>query len=96
MPDVILASDDLTVLGGPATVNVEVDFGKQGQRGSIIYSGPGKPGPDTLGSVTLQLYDMYLNTNSLDSEYGFMYQYTVTDGSTTPYWKKLLNIASVS
>ena len=93
MPEVVLASDDLTVLGGPATVNVEVDLGKQGQRGSLIYTGPGKPSSETLGSVSLQLYDIYINANPLDDEYRVMYQYIIVDGDTTPTWQTILNLA---
>lgn len=38
MADVILSSDDLLVLGGPSSVNVDVDFGPAGVRGSRIYA----------------------------------------------------------
>ena len=38
MAEVVLSSDNLTVLGGPASINVDVDFGAQGVRGSRIYS----------------------------------------------------------
>lgn len=96
MPEVVLASDDLTVLGGPATVNVEVDFGKQGQRGSLIYTGPGKPSSTTLSGVTLQILDLYINADPLDDEYGMMYQYFISDGASTPAWHTILNITSVS
>lgn len=95
MPDVVLASDDLAVLGGPATVKVEVDFGKEGIRGSRIYSGPGKPSTTTLGSVDLKLYDQYINVGPGDDEYGFMYQYIIVDGDTSPTWRKSLEIIGV-
>ena len=42
MVDIVLATDDLAVLGGPETVNVEVDFGPTGDRGSQIFSNVGK------------------------------------------------------
>ena len=39
MADVLLSTDSLTVAGGPASVSVDVDFGPQGQRGSLILYG---------------------------------------------------------
>lgn len=43
MADVLLSSDELTVLGGPAEISVDVDFGPQGDRGSLMFVGPDKP-----------------------------------------------------
>ena len=43
MPEIVVSSEDLTVFGGPATVNVEVDFGPAGSRGSYIYNIAGSP-----------------------------------------------------
>ena len=43
MVDAYIITDELAVLGGPDTVNVEVDFGPSGDRGSQIFSNTGKP-----------------------------------------------------
>lgn len=77
MAEVIVSSQDLTVLGGPATVNLEVDFGKQGQRGSQIFGGLGKPSEDNIPqSYTLQTGDIYINIDPNDDEYSYVSQYT--------------------
>ncbi len=36
MPEVLVANDDLVVLGGPTSINVNVDLGATGKRGSQI------------------------------------------------------------
>ena len=61
MTNPILAVDDLTVLGGPTTVNVEVDFGPEGPRGSMIYTGLGNPNDNTPDG-DVQLLDLYINS----------------------------------
>jgi hypothetical protein len=77
MAEVIVSSQDLTVLGGPATVNLEVDFGKQGQRGSQIFGGLGPPSLDNIPqSQTLQVGDMYINIDPNDPGYSYVSQYT--------------------
>lgn len=91
MTNPILAVDDLTVLGGPTTVNVEVDFGPSGPRGSMIYTGIGNPNvnpPD--GDV--ELLDLYINIDPQDpnKEYRFVYQYQKYAGSNT--WRTLLRL----
>jgi hypothetical protein len=49
MVDVIVSPDSLSLVGGPSTVNVEVDFGPAGTRGSQIFVGRGQPNnPSTV------------------------------------------------
>jgi hypothetical protein len=86
MAEVLLSSDELTVLGGPAEVSVDLDFGPQGDRGSLILYGLGKPGSVQLPE-TPQIYDIYINLLTSDSEYLFMYQYTAGAGGS-PTWQK--------
>jgi hypothetical protein len=87
MAEVVLSSDELTVLGGPAEVKVEVDFGPQGDRGSLIFYGLGKPATFTPPvSVGLRIYDTYINLLSSDDEYRYFYQYTA--GVTQPQWER--------
>jgi len=76
LTDIILATEDLTVLGGPSSINVELDFGPDGTRGSRIFVGNGQPNdPNTVIGQTPQPFDMYINVLSSDEEYSFMYQY---------------------
>ena len=39
MADVVLSNDDLTVLAGPSTVELLVDIGPTGTRGSKFFVG---------------------------------------------------------
>lgn len=90
MAEVLLSSDDLTVLGGPAEVSVDVDFGPQGDRGSIILYGLGKPNEVTL-PITPQVYDTYINLLVSDDEYLFMYQLIAGPGGV-PEWTRLTKL----
>lgn len=92
MADVILSSDELTVLGGPAEISVDVDFGPQGDRGSLILYGIGKPtDPDVVLPETIQVYDTYINLKPSDDEYQFIYHYVPGDGGTL-VWQKLFKL----
>ena len=62
MADILLDTVDLTVFGGPTTVDVSVDFGAEGVRGSKIWSGPGAPEVYLVGQ-SIQINDLYINTN---------------------------------
>ena len=91
MTSPILAVDDLTVLGGPTSINVEVDFGPEGPRGSMIYTGIGNPN-NNAPDGDVQLLDLYINIDPQDpdKEYGFLYQYQVYAGSNT--WRPLMKL----
>jgi hypothetical protein len=91
MAEVLLSSDDLTVLGGPAEISVDVDFGPQGDRGSLILYGLGKPDEVVLPE-TPQVYDSYINLLNSDDEYLFMYQYISGPNSGNPTWTKLFKL----
>lgn len=90
MTNVLLSSDELTVLGGPSSIDVDVDFGPQGDRGSLILYGLGKPSSVQL-PVTPRVYDTYINLLTSDDEYRFMYQYIAGDGGTLT-WIKLFSL----
>ena len=94
MVDVILDTEDIRVLGGPARVDLELDFGKQGNRGSEIYAGYGKPIPENL-PTGFQLKDLYINIDPSDDEYSCIYQYvtTVVDDSAINEWELLLRLS---
>lgn len=92
MAEVILSTEDITVLGGPSSVSVDVDFGPQGTRGSQIFVGEGDPNdPATvIGQSDIKILDLYINIKPTDLEYLYVYQY-VTETSVE-YWKKLFRI----
>ena len=91
MPDVLLSNDDVTVLGPPNTVEVLVDIGPTGTRGSKVFVGSGNPNTLTSsGSIFGQaiiLNDLYINI-SPGTNYGYMYQYVSEPGGNT--WVEIL------
>jgi len=51
MPEVLLSNDDVTVLGPPSTVEVLVDIGPSGTRGSQVFVGVGDPNIVEIGQT---------------------------------------------
>jgi hypothetical protein len=89
----LYSSEDITVLGGPSTINIDLDFGPTGQRGSKFFIGNGNPNstPSPLGtSVYPFIFDMYINLDSASSEYRSLYQYQNVSGTST--WVKLISL----
>ena len=91
MVDSIVSVDTVTLIGGPSKVNVGLDFGPQGQRGSLILYGLGKPNaPAATFSYPPQLLDWYINLSTTDSEYLYIYQYVNKDGISQ--WDRIFKI----
>jgi hypothetical protein len=87
----LLSNSDITVLGGPSEVTVNLDFGPTGQRGSYWIVGNGDPNdPNTQIGQTPQIQDMYINLDTANDEYLSVYQYQAGLGSNS--WVKLLNL----
>lgn len=82
MTNIFVSSEETKVIGGTANVNVEVDFGPQGDRGNLFLVGYGDP--NTIShSVTLQLLDFYINVQATDEDYLVLYQYVNSGGVNT-------------
>ena len=82
MTDIFVSSDNINVIGGTSTVDVEVDFGPQGDRGNLFLVGYGNP--NTIShSATLQTLDLYINVQATDEDYLVMYQYQNVSGVNT-------------
>lgn len=88
MADVVLSTVDLDVFGGPSTVNVSLDVGATGDRGSRIWAGPNGYAVD-LVNKEIKEYDVYVNTTT-----GYMYQYITQLGSLA--WVFLKALSSVA
>lgn len=88
MPDVLLSNDDITVLGPPETVELLVDIGATGTRGSQVFVGVGDPNVIEIGQTPL-LNDLYINT-SPGANYGYLYQYVSQPGGDT--WIQVLEL----
>ena len=87
MPDVVLSNDDLTVLAGPSTVELLVDIGPTGTRGSKFFVGVGNPNAVTISTKILN--DLYINS-APGSDYGYLYQYVSEPGGDT--WVEVLKL----
>jgi hypothetical protein len=91
MVDVLLSNENLSVFGGPASIDVNVDFGAPGVRGSLIFTGPGKPTDATVSFPTPPApQDLYINLLPSDFEYLFLYQYGSVNGVVA--WTKVLRL----
>ena len=88
MTEVLLSNDDVTVLGSPSTVEVLVDIGPSGTRGSQVFVGVGDPNIVNIGQTPI-LNDLYINA-SPGQDYGYMYQYVSEPGGNT--WIEILKI----
>jgi hypothetical protein len=86
--NILLANDDITVFGPQVTLDVLVDIGPAGVRGSQFFVGIGNPNIVEIGQTPI-LNDVYINT-SPDGELGYVYQYQSQPGGDT--WVKILDI----
>jgi hypothetical protein len=82
MTEVFVSTDDVKVIGGTANVNVEVDFGSQGDRGNVFLFGYGHPDTVIIKSA-VQVLDIYINILTTDSKYLMMYQLIDINGVNT-------------
>jgi hypothetical protein len=86
--DVLLNTDDIVVFGPPDVVEVLVDIGPSGTRGSQVFVGVGDPNLVEIGQ-TPNLNDLYINT-SPGADYGYLYQYVSEPGGDT--WIQVLKL----
>lgn len=84
-----ISSIDLNVLSGPTTVEIAVDYGQKGDRGSLILYGEGKPSLVSLPQAP-SVYDMYVNLLPSDDQYQWVYQYIAQPSGYS--WKALFKL----
>jgi hypothetical protein len=77
--NVLIDSEDIVVLGPPASIDVSLGIGEQGVRGSKFFIGSGDPNiPGVIPSIEeLILGDVFINT-STTSEFAWLYLYVFT------------------
>jgi hypothetical protein len=82
MVDVVLSSDNVTVLGGPDQINVDLNIGASGSRGSFFFTGFENPGSLTTQdfSQAPQIFDIYIVVDPTSDNYLQAYQYLNEDG----------------
>jgi hypothetical protein len=97
MPEVLVSTDSITVVGPPNIVEVLVDIGPTGTRGNRFIVGVGDPDLSTTSGVlfgnTLILNDMYINI-APGADYGYLYQY-VAGLNNTNQWIQVLDMNPV-
>ena len=91
MADVVLTTDELLVLSGPSSVNVEVDFGPEGERGSLFFVSVGNPNTALTGQ-TPKAKDLCVNILKTDDEYSYVYQYN-SDGANGFQWYPIIKLS---
>lgn len=91
----IVSTDSITVFGPPEVIELGLDVGAPGQRGSLIYTGSGDPNVNTGVFVNEPAIvgDLYLRTD-FGSDYGVVYQYGVTP--TGNEWSSVLKFQPVT
>ena len=77
MAEVALVTDELVVLSGPSSIQVSVDVGAKGDRGSIVYASLGNPNAVLLDQSP-NPKDLCINILGTDDEYSYIYQYNAT------------------
>lgn len=81
MAEVNLATEDLTVIGGPSSITVETNVGAVGNRGVFVMYGIENPNdPNASFITTPQLFDLYIVIDPSSEDYLQMYQYVNQDG----------------
>lgn len=89
MPEVIINNESIAVIGPPDTVELVLDIGPKGDRGSQIFIGSGNPNSVSIGA-TPEFNDLYINA-SPGADYGYLYQYVSQPGN--PTWVEKLKVS---
>ena len=89
--NVLVITDDIVVYGGPSAIDLQLEVGAQGARGSKIFAYAQDPRLGNLPSSIEPLYgDFYINTQA-GSQYAYMYQFVAEEG-TDGVWKPQLEL----
>ena len=89
--DALLSNDEILVVGPPAKIEVDLDLGAKGDRGSRIFVGDRKPDNTFVTDNNVLTYDLYINLAPTDNEYKNLYQY-ISNPITGGEWVRLLSL----
>lgn len=88
--DVVIEAEDLLVLGPVDNVDLQVDIGPTGSRGSKFFVGYGDP--NTAGvipeSEVVQIGDYFINS-SVSGDYGWLYVYQAGQNNVISWVKAI-------
>jgi hypothetical protein len=93
--DVVIQEDDLVVLGPPSTIEVSVDIGPKGDRGSSFFTGDGDPNSLSLAQFevihgAVPIYgDVFLRID-FGPDYGTFYTYNAVPGGDQ--WSPVIDL----
>jgi hypothetical protein len=96
MADILLSNDDLTVFGGPESINLDLDIGPQGDRGSIIVGSNGNPQDANVNAAIMnqptgiQALDIAIDYNPYSPTYKTVFQKVATPTGTQ--WTEMLSL----
>lgn len=100
MAEVAFSSEDITVLGGPSRITVEVDVGPKGSRGTFVMYGLLNPNeaPASAFIDTPIIFDLYVVIDPSSEDYLQMFQYLNQDGQLlwVPVFKLSTNVYSTN
>lgn len=83
MAEIVLSSDNISVLGGPSSITLNLDTGAEGPRGSyILYGFPNPNTPEAQETFVSppQVFDFYIVVDPGSDDYLQLYQYINQDG----------------
>lgn len=101
MAEVLVSSEDISVLGGPASITLNLDTGAQGQRGTFILYGFANPNTAEAQESFIsepQIFDLYVVVDPASDDYLQLYQYVNQDGELIwiPALKLSINLYSTT
>lgn len=94
MVDVNVSSVEISTVSGPSNLSVQVGVGPRGQRGSRIFVAESAPQlffvPEVSNALNPEIYDLYINTNPVDEDYLYLYQFINSDGGNV--WEQIVRL----
>lgn len=83
MTEVLVSSENLSVLGGPDSITLNLDTGAQGQRGTFILYGFANPNTTEAQESFIsepQVFDLYVVVDPASDDYLQIFQYVNQEG----------------
>jgi hypothetical protein len=89
----VVNTDTITVLGPPSNIQLQVDIGPEGKRGSLFFSGAGDPNV-LVFTEPIQLGDLFIRTDKFGGNYGTVYKYNAVPSGNI--WQETLAFQPIS
>jgi hypothetical protein len=93
--DVVYSNNDITVIGGPTRLDLDLNIGPSGTRGSFIFQGNGNPNlinPNSgVFSRSPEIFDLFIDSDPASPKYLQAYQFLNKDGVTV--WEEAFKLS---